>query len=73
MGPRVAGFLFGGFAAATVSAVLLQYDVLRKQEVTARQTEEMASQADMIVHRFRVVEAGLRTLSGTVETPTGAV
>lgn len=62
MGPRIAGFLVGGFATATASAILLRYDVLRKQEVTMRKTEEMALQAGVIVHRFRVVETGLRSL-----------
>ncbi|CAJ1039955.1 hypothetical protein Q4I32_000901 [Leishmania shawi] len=72
MGPRVAGFLIGGFVTATASAVLLQYDVLRKQELTTRKTEEMAVQADIIVHRFHVVEAGLRTLSEGIEAPPSA-
>ncbi|CBZ23236.1 hypothetical protein LMXM_04_0035 [Leishmania mexicana MHOM/GT/2001/U1103] len=72
MGPRVAGFLIGGFVTAMASAVLLQYDVLRKQELTTRKTEEVVVQADMIVHRFHVVEAGLRTLSEGVEARHGA-
>ncbi|KAG5511606.1 hypothetical protein JKF63_07202 [Porcisia hertigi] len=63
MGPRVAGFLVGGFVAATASCVLLQYDVLRKQELTLGRMKEMGAQVDMIEHRFRVVEAGLHTLT----------
>ncbi|KAG5507823.1 hypothetical protein JIQ42_07113 [Leishmania sp. Namibia] len=69
MGPRAAGFLIGGFATAAVSAILLQYDVLRKQELTNKKIEEMTVQADMIVHRFRVVEAGWRALTEDVEAP----
>ncbi|KAG5487440.1 hypothetical protein LSCM1_07393 [Leishmania martiniquensis] len=68
MGPRAAGFLIGGFVTATTSAILLQYDVLRKQELTNKKIEEMAVQADMIEHRFRVVEAGWRALPKRVET-----
>ncbi|KPI84657.1 hypothetical protein ABL78_6298 [Leptomonas seymouri] len=63
MGPRIAGFLVGGFATASVSAALFHYDFLRKQEVTSKKTEEIALQADIIVNRFRVIESGLHRLS----------
>ncbi|KPA73162.1 hypothetical protein ABB37_10065 [Leptomonas pyrrhocoris] len=72
MGPRVAGFLVGGFVTASVSAALFHYDFLRKQEVTNKKTEEVALQADIIVNRFRVIESGLRTLSKREEAAAAA-
>lgn len=62
MGPRISGFLVGGFLAASASAALFEYDFMRKQEVTNKKLREVELQADIVAQRFRVIEAGLSAL-----------
>ncbi|KEG13419.1 hypothetical protein DQ04_01011020 [Trypanosoma grayi] len=58
MGPRVAGFLVGSVAAVSFSAMLLQYDILRKKDITDREISLLEAQAALIKGRFyRVQEA----------------
>lgn len=62
MGPRITGFLVGGFITATAAAALFNYDFLRKQEVTHQKWRDVALQADILVHRYSVIEQGLNVL-----------
>ncbi|KAH9601319.1 hypothetical protein LSM04_008194 [Trypanosoma melophagium] len=58
MGPRTVGFLVGAVAATSLSAVLLQYDILRKKDITGREIDLLEAQAALIKWRFyRVQEA----------------
>ncbi|EAN96138.1 hypothetical protein C3747_284g160c [Trypanosoma cruzi] len=59
MGPRAAGFLVGAVAATFFSAMLLQYDILRKKDITDREISLLEKEASLIRERFRRAQRAL--------------
>ncbi|RHW70501.1 hypothetical protein DPX39_090034300 [Trypanosoma brucei equiperdum] len=64
MGPRMAGFLLGSVAAASVAAFLVQYDVLRRKDITEREIDDMETQAALVKDRFYRVQSRLLECQG---------
>lgn len=58
MGPRAAGFLGGACLAAITASVSLQYDILKKKDLTAAHVVSIAQEASTIENRLRVVRRG---------------